>query len=197
LRQHELWKSGKRLREIRLDRRLTLEKLAKQTGLTKGYLSRIENSTQPPPIYTLSRISNALGIDISEFFAPTVNRIPYQEITIGRRNHHRLTNREGTPYGYIFEDLAPMKKGKNMEPFIVTVGFKRMIDIQKDFRHEGEEFIYVLGGRMEFFFKGQIYILEERCVYFVQTNLTRGGLGKKEKTSSLFIHIKTKSEESL
>lgn len=180
----------KRLREIRLDRRLTLERLAKQTGLTKGYLSRIENSTQPPPIYTLSRISNALGIDISEFFAPTVNKIPYQEITIGRRNHHRLTNREGTPYGYIFEDLAPMKRGKNMEPFIVTVGFKRMIDIQKDFRHEGEEFIYVLGGRMEFFFKGQIYILEEGdCVYFDSDKPHSGrSLGKKEAKLLIVIY---------
>jgi transcriptional regulator with XRE-family HTH domain len=180
----------KRLREIRLERRLTLEKLAQQTGLTKGYLSRIENSTQPPPIYTLSRISDALGIDISEFFAPSVNTIPYQEITIGRRNHHRLTNREGTPYGYIFEDLAPMKKGKNMEPFIVTVGFKRMIDIQRDFRHEGEEFIYILEGRMEFFFKGQSYLLEKGdCVYFDSDKPHSGkSLGKKEAKLLIVIY---------
>jgi hypothetical protein len=37
------------------------------------------------------------------------------------------------------EDLAPDKKGKNMEPFIVTVGFGKTIDIQTDFRHEGSE----------------------------------------------------------
>jgi transcriptional regulator with XRE-family HTH domain len=180
----------RRLKEIRLDRKLTLEKLAQQTGLTKGYLSRIENSTQPPPIYTLSRISNALGIDISEFFAPTVNTTPYQEITIGKRNQHTLTNREGTPYGYIFEDLAPMKKGKNMEPFIVTVGFKRMIDIQKDFRHEGEEFIYVLEGSMEFFFKGQSYILEEGdCVYFDSDKPHSGkSLGKKKAKLLIVIY---------
>lgn len=180
----------KKLKEIRLDRKITLEKLARQTGLTKGYLSRIENSTQPPPIYTLSRISKALGIDISEFFAPKVNTIPYQEITIGKRNQHKLTNREGTPYGYIFEDLAPLKKGKNMEPFIVTVGFKRVIDIRKDFRHEGEEFIYVLEGRMEFFFKGRSYILEEGdCVYFDSDKPHSGkSLGKKEAKLLIVIY---------
>jgi quercetin dioxygenase-like cupin family protein len=72
-----------------------------------------------------------------------------------------LQNRESTPYGYIFEDLAPAKKGKNMEPFIVTVGFDRKIDVQKEFRHDGEEFIYVLEGRLEFFFEGENFILEK------------------------------------
>lgn len=179
----------KRLKEIRVGRRLTLEKLAQQTGLTKGYLSRIENSTQPPPIYTLSRISNALGIDISEFFNPAINTTPYQEITISRRNQHTLMNREGTPYGYIYEDLAPMKKGKNMEPFIVTVGFKRKIDIQKDFRHEGEEFIYVLDGRMELFFKGQSFILEEGdCAYF-DADKPHSGKSIEEKEAKILIVI--------
>ncbi len=180
----------KKLKEIRLDRKLTLEKLAQQTGLTKGYLSRIENSTQPPPIYTLSRISDALGIDISEFFSPTFDAIPYQEITIGRRNKHKLTNRESSPYGYVFEDLAPLKRGKNMEPFIVTVGFKRMIDVQKDFKHEGEEFIYVLEGKMEFFFNGESYILEEGdCAYFDSDKPHSGkSLGKKEAKLLIVIY---------
>lgn len=180
----------KKLKEIRLGRKLTLEKLAQQTGLTKGYLSRIENSTQPPPIYTLSRISNALGIDISEFFSPTFDAIPYQEITIGRRNKHKLTNRESSPYGYVFEDLAPLKKGKNMEPFIVTVGFKRMIDVQKDFKHEGEEFIYVLAGKMEFFFNGESYILEEGdCAYFDSDKPHSGkSLGRKEAKLLIVIY---------
>ncbi len=64
----------KRLREIRIGKKLTLEKVAKLTGLSKGYLSQIENSDQPPPIYTLSRISRALGIDIADLFARTLCR---------------------------------------------------------------------------------------------------------------------------
>jgi transcriptional regulator with XRE-family HTH domain len=172
----------KRLKEIRLSKKLTLEALAKLTNFTKGYLSQIENSNQPPPIYTLSRISSALGIDVSELFAPAVKEIPYQEITIGRYGHRNLQSRESTPYGYIFEDLAPMKKGKNMEPFIVTVGFDRKIDVQKDFRHDGEEFIYVLEGTLEFFFKGESYILEKGDSAYFDADKPHSGrsLGKKE-----------------
>jgi len=172
----------KRLKEIRLSKKLTLEALAKLTNFTKGYLSQIENSNQPPPIYTLSRISNALGIDVSELFAPAVKKVPYQEITIGRHDHFDMQSRKITPYGYTFEDLAPMKKGKNMEPFFVTVGFGRKIDVQKDFRHDGEEFIYVLEGRLELFFKGESFILEKGDSAYFDADKPHSGrsMGKKE-----------------
>jgi len=154
----------KRLREIRLGKKFTLEKLAKLTGLSKGYLSQIENSDQPPPIYTLSRISKALGIDVADLFSHSAT-VPYQKIVVGRRDDYkRSLNRSGSSYGdvgYTYEDLAPNKKGKNMEPFIVTVGFDTKIDIQKDFQHEGEEFNYVLEGTLEFFYEGQRYCILE------------------------------------
>ena len=111
----------KRLKEIRVGKKLTLEKLAKLTGLSKGYLSQIENSDQPPPIYTLSRISTALGIDISDLFARSPAVPTYQKIVVGRRDDHKFLRMEGTPYGYVYEGLAPDKRGKNMEPFIVTL----------------------------------------------------------------------------
>ena len=149
----------KRLKEIRQSKKLTLERLAKLTGLSKGYLSEIENSDQPPPIYTLSRISRALGIDIVDLFAHTAATVPYQTIVVGRGNEHNLMTRDGTQYGYIYDDLAPNKKGKNMEPFIVTVGFKNDVDILQEFRHEGEEFNYVLEGTLEFFYEGKSHCI--------------------------------------
>ncbi len=179
----------KKLKEIRLNKKLSLEKLAKLSGFTKGYLSQIENSNHPPPIYTLSRISNALGVDVSELFARAFETIPYQDITIGRRDQHNFQNRESTSYGYIFEDLAPMKKGKNMEPFIVTVGFNCKVDVQKDFRHDGEEFIYVLEGKMEFFFKGESLILEKGDSVYFDSDKPHSGKSLGEKEAIVLIVI--------
>jgi transcriptional regulator with XRE-family HTH domain len=149
----------KRLKEIRRNKKLTLDKLAQLTGLSKGYLSQVENSEQPPPISTLSRIARALGIDMSDLFSNSSTARPYQKIVIGRKDDHALSAGNGTPYGYTYEDLAPNKKGKNMEPFIVTVGFDNNIDIKRDFRHEGEEFDYVLEGTLEFFYDGQSHCI--------------------------------------
>ncbi len=151
----------KRLKQIRTAKKLTLEKLAQLTGLSKGYLSQIENSDQPPPIYTLSRISTALGIDIADLFAPTHKKVEYEKIVVGRRDDHTITNRDGSRYGYVYEDLAPNKRGKNMEPFIVSPAFENPVDIQKEFRHEGEEFNYVLEGTMEFFYEGKSHCVLE------------------------------------
>jgi mannose-6-phosphate isomerase-like protein (cupin superfamily)/DNA-binding XRE family transcriptional regulator len=185
----------KRLKEIRVSKKITLEKLAKITGFSKGYLSQIENSDQPPPIYTLSRISKALGIDVADLFSRKTAIIPYQKIVVGRWNQRKpLTSRDGSSYGYMgytYEDLAPDKKGKNMEPFIVTVGFDTKADIEKDFRHEGEEFNYVLQGTLEFFYDGQSYCVLEAgdCVYFdAEVPHSARSLGKKEAKVLIVIY---------
>ncbi len=157
---------SKRLKEIRRSKRLTLEKLAELTNLSKSYLSEIENSDQPPPIYTLSRISKAFGIDIADLFTKTP-AVPYQAVVVGRGNEHNvIAKRSG--YGYVYDDLAPNKKGKNMEPFIVTVGFESNVDIATELCHDGEEFNYVLEGMIEFFYEGKSHAVLEAGdhVYF-------------------------------
>ncbi|MGZ3569003.1 MAG: helix-turn-helix domain-containing protein, partial [Thermodesulfobacteriota bacterium] len=57
-----------KMRSLRKSREVSLDKLAKMTGLTKGYLSQIENSTKSPPFSTLDKIAYALGVDITYFF---------------------------------------------------------------------------------------------------------------------------------
>lgn len=180
----------RRLKAIRLSKKLTLDKLAELTDLSKGYLSEIENSDHPPPIYTLSRISKALGIDIVDLFLHTEETVPYQPIVVGRANEHNLTAREGTQYGYTYDDLAPNKKGKNMEPFIVTVGFENKVDIQKEFRHEGEEFNYVLEGKMEFFYDGKSHcILEEGDHVYYDADRPHSARSIGEKQAKVLIVI--------
>lgn len=157
----------RKLRALRTSRNVSLSELAEQTGLTKGYLSRIENSENPPPISTLSKIATALGADISDLFSEMEEDVRSQELVISRNRQGARIDGRGTTYGYSYENLALEKKGKNMEPFIVTVGFDHPVNIQTEFCHQGEEFLYVLEGTMEFFFKGQSHILEQGdSVYF-------------------------------
>ncbi|MCK4248541.1 MAG: helix-turn-helix transcriptional regulator [Candidatus Omnitrophica bacterium] len=46
---------------------MTLDKLARLTGLTKGYLSKIERSRKAPPFSTLETIAVALNRNITYF----------------------------------------------------------------------------------------------------------------------------------
>ena len=160
----------KRIKELRKSKNISLGELADQIGLTKGYLSRIENSENPPPISTLGKIATALGADITDLFPKFEDAVHNQELVINRHRQGTPINGRGTNYGYSYENLALEKKGKNMEPFIVTVGFDHPVNIQTEFCHQGEEFLYVLEGAMEFFFRSEERRVGKECRSWLLTD---------------------------
>ena len=52
---------GKKIREFRSRKNLTLQMLADKTGYSKGYLSKVEKSDKAPPVATLSTIARELA----------------------------------------------------------------------------------------------------------------------------------------
>jgi transcriptional regulator with XRE-family HTH domain len=179
----------KKLRALRKSKNVSLGELAEQTGLTKGYLSRIENSETPPPISTVGKIATALGVDITDLFSKFEEPVQNQELAISRNLKGTPIDGRGTSYGYYYENLALEKKGKNMEPFIVTVGFDHPVNIQTEFCHQGEEFLYVLEGAMEFFFKGKSYILEQGDSVYFDADIPHSGKSIGNQKARLLIVI--------
>jgi len=59
---------GKRISQKRRKLGLTSEKLAYENGLSKGYLSEIENGKKLPSLRTLFRLATALKVDIKDLF---------------------------------------------------------------------------------------------------------------------------------
>jgi transcriptional regulator with XRE-family HTH domain len=138
---------GNRLRQTRIARAITLEQLAHLTGFTTSYLSKIENRRKVPPIATLARIARALEVDIAYFFDG--ERSPSdQSVSVVRAGERQPVIRGGTSFGYDYEGLAHTKRNKHMEPFVFT--FPKSISKEVSFAHEGEEFVFVLSGRVEF-----------------------------------------------
>lgn len=73
-------KIGARLRATRRAQGLTLEQLAGATGLTKGFLSRLERDDTLPSVPTLVHICQALSLPIGALFAePDVHVIRRSE----------------------------------------------------------------------------------------------------------------------
>lgn len=59
---------GEKLRELRKERKLTLEKLAERAGLSKSYLWELENrESQRPSAEKLTALGDALGVSASYF----------------------------------------------------------------------------------------------------------------------------------
>ena len=64
-----------------------------------------------------------------------------------RAGERRPVVRGGTAFGYDYVSLADNRRDKKMEPFLFT--FPSQIDKYVFFEHEGEEFMFVLSGRVE------------------------------------------------
>ncbi|HEY9396284.1 MAG TPA: XRE family transcriptional regulator [Burkholderiales bacterium] len=143
---------GKKLFKLRKERRMTLDELAARTGFTKGYLSKIENYKNVPPIGTLSKIAQAFACDIGQFFQQDDDWIE-DGISLVHAHERQAAIRGGTAFGYDYSSLAHKKRNKRMEPFIFT--FPAEIDMDTFFEHDGEEFVFMLRGKAQFETKRQ------------------------------------------
>ncbi len=142
---------GRKIREIRLRRGLTLQQLSELTGLSKPSLSQIENEVTVPPIATLLKISRALGKHIADFFqeaTPLEDRISVVRAEERKEIMSHL-QMEARRIGYRYESLAYHLSEKRMEPFIVEIE-PRDENASIFYHHKGEEFLFVLEGELEF-----------------------------------------------
>lgn len=58
-------KLGKRLKELRIERDYTQEKLSELTGLDRGYISGIERGVRNPAIKNINKLAKALKVSIN------------------------------------------------------------------------------------------------------------------------------------
>ena len=163
---------GRRIRELRKNKALTIKEMASGVGLSVGLISQIENQQVTPAISTLMKISFFLGVDITHFFQAEEKR---QSFTVVRGKERFTSSRRGVgekfDLGYTYEALAFKQAKKHMEPFIVTFDLKEKENMAF-FSHEGEEFIYVIEGRIEFCIEDKGTILEENdSLYFDSSKL--------------------------
>jgi transcriptional regulator with XRE-family HTH domain len=177
---------GPRLRHIRKQRRVTLEVLARETGLTKGYLSKIETSKKVPPIGTLSRISQAINCDISYFFEePAANAEKPERVSVVRSNERQQVVRGGSSFGYDYESLPHALRHKAMESFVFT--FPADISGDTHFEHDGEELIFVLNGVVEFEVAGVAHRLETGDSIYFDSSLPHRGRSVDRKAQALVV----------
>jgi len=132
---------------LREERGLTDEDVCQRTGLDPEELGRIETDATSPPLGVLIRIAKALDMKLGRFLSSGATK-PFAIVRKeNRRVIARFTSAKDNAYGYTYESLAPDKKDRHMEPFMVTLmpssGKKELST------HAGQEFIYVLEGDME------------------------------------------------
>ncbi|HOX27659.1 MAG TPA: cupin domain-containing protein [bacterium] len=139
---------GEKIKRLREKKGMSLQEFARTSGFSSALLSQIENHMVSPPLGTLIKLSRALDVEIGSFFED-IREAPYSLVRHNERKMiSRVASKMGKKYGYSYESLAFDKKDRNMEPFIVTLEPATIKDSHA-YAHEGEEFIFVLEGKME------------------------------------------------
>ncbi len=171
------------IKKLRQKNHLTLDKLANLTGLTKGYLSKVERSPKSPPYSTLNKIANALGIEVTQIFENNIEPLRDIKISLNRKENSRIIKANSQLSGYEYEVLASDKPGKNMEPFIIYSPW----EINKMYSHEGEEFIYVMDGILEFLYDDKAYILKKGDNVYFDSCVPHSGKSLGDKKAKLLV----------
>lgn len=179
---------GRKIKQLRLERGLNLQDLADTTGLTKGYLSKVENSKKAPPVSTLLVIARALGTNISAIFSDEDDR---PTITLVKKSERTTMARNGTEFGYSYEPLALKFPQRRMDPYILTVPVRSRR--RRFFQHKGEEILFVLEGTARFMHGDTELLVEEGdCVYF-DASIPHLGIAEGSKPVKCFMVIFSES----
>ncbi len=130
-------KLGERIRKSRVEKGLTLTQLANETGVPEHDLEKIEAGETMPPVGSLLSLSRALDLDSDAFL---------KEEKAARKKLAKAYEKRTENYAY--ETLAPGARHKHMKAFRIRIEPKSAHQ-GVGYRHEGEEFVYVLSGSVE------------------------------------------------
>lgn len=149
---------GQRVAQVRQDKGLSLEDVAKRTGLAVEALQEIESGNSNPPLGVLVKLGKALDMKLGTLIATGEDR-PYTVVRVAdRQDMSRYPHTRETSYGYSYQALAPQKRNRNMEPFLVTL--RTTGKPVEPSSHDGQEFIFVLDGALEAIVGDAMEVLE-------------------------------------
>jgi transcriptional regulator with XRE-family HTH domain len=147
---------GDRIRDLRVERGLTLAALSIRSQISVGMLSHIERGKTSPSLKLLERLRVALGVPLASFFEVSEDRSA-EEGTVTRAGQRSTLNFNRT--GLTKELLSPPGHAE-MELLMLTieVGGGSGPD---PWRRNGEKAGYVLQGRFELQIGEQVHLLEK------------------------------------
>ncbi len=141
---------GMKLRGIREAHGWTIESLAQATGQTPEYLEQFEKDELSPSVAFLLRLSRVLEIDPGTFLLET------EKTMIKDMRAQQFMQRT---QNYSYQTLTPGTENDHLRSFMVTIDPKQYHK-PVAYKHEGEEYIYVMEGTLELTLGGKIHKLK-------------------------------------
>lgn len=160
------------IKSLRQDKGYSLNRLAALSGLSKGYLSKIENGINVPTITTMARIATALEVDVTYFFLQQGQTSRNRKMVFVRRDERKEINIK-SPESVVRKrwPLASQKYDRHMDPYIIEVP----VETTNVYQFEGQEFYYLLEGRIEMTYGGKKNVFEAGDSLYIDCDVPYSG----------------------
>ncbi len=141
---------GTMVRQLREARNWTPEDLARKTGQTPDFIADVETDQMSPPVGFILRMAQAMEVDPGTFLNPEEkNALQDQR---AQAYYQRTQN-------YSYKTLTPDAENSHLRAFMVTIE-PHLAHKPVAYKHEGEEFIFVMTGELEFTLGTNTYVLK-------------------------------------
>lgn len=151
---------GKKIRDLRNRNGLTQQELANRTELTKGFISQLERGQVSPSVVTLLDLIECLGVTAAEFFAETEE----EQLVFSEAGYFEKIDDGGNSIQWI----VPTAQRNQMEPLLVVLQPHQRLDEDKP--HNGEEFGYLLSGKLNLHFGEKVYTVKAGESFYYPAN---------------------------
>ena len=170
---------GTKIKKARTSKKFTLDRVANETGFSIEYLKEVETGKVMPPVGALLQIARALEIDSGSLL-----REPESKLESRIKAHTKRTD------NYAYTTLTPGAENKHLKAFRV------LIEAQQDhkgvdYHHEGEEFVYVLAGKIEVVVGEHINTLEQGDSLHFNSGIRHKLKSVSDDTAELIVVIYT------
>lgn len=146
---------GAKIKKYRKEKKYTLKMLSEQTGLSIGFLSQLERGMTTIAIDSLANVAKVLEVELSDFFESDTK----SEID-------PVVHGYDMPITQVTRQIIQYTLSKNVENFDMFPRVSYLLPFSDEeagepemYKHEGEEFIYVLEGILTLDLDEQHYML--------------------------------------
>ncbi|OQY27650.1 MAG: hypothetical protein B6I38_09890 [Anaerolineaceae bacterium 4572_5.1] len=186
LEQEDCVHVGLRVRDMRIERGLTIRALAERCQLSANTLSLIENEKTYPNVNTLQLLARGLKVHISTFF---ICEKPKQSVVYQKRGERAIIRFSNGK----LENLGDGLPRLGAEPILVTLD--KSSEIPQDVSHVGREFIYCLDGNVACVIAGKAYELSTGDSLLFDASISHHWENARANSSKLLILFCTADAE--
>ncbi len=148
---------GMKVKRKRVEQGLKIIDVARIANLSQGMVSKIENAQVSTSLDTLGRLCDALGLTLATLFSDYDR--PEGSAQLVKAGEGMEVVRLGTEKGHRYELLSYHRgKRKSYEPFLVIMD--DAAEVFPTFSHPGQEFLYILEGKIRYRHGNHIYTME-------------------------------------